>query len=71
MIMHNIFHLTFALAAAALTSSPVAVSAHSSSDDFDRGYSQGQQKAQNIWNNKEKSNFRNINDFEDKVDDYI
>jgi len=51
--------------------SDAAGSMHSNSDDFDRGYSQGQQKAQNIWKYKGGSNCKNIADFEDRVDDYI
>jgi len=45
MIKKNIFHFTFALAAA-LMSGPGAVSAYT--PDYDKGYSEGQQKAQNI-----------------------
>mmetsp|Transcript_20636 Transcript_20636/g.31855 ORF Transcript_20636/g.31855 Transcript_20636/m.31855 type:complete len:211 (-) Transcript_20636:104-736(-) len=68
MIMNNIFHFTFALAAA-LMSGPGAVSAYTS--DYDRGYSEGQQKAKNIWKNKDGGNCAYISKFEDQVDDFI
>ena len=66
--MNNIFHFTFALAAA-LMSGPGAVSAYTS--DYDRGYSEGQQKAKNIWKNKDGGNCAYISKFEDQVDDFI
>lgn len=66
--MNKIFNLTFALAAA-LMSSPVAVSAYTS--DFDRGYAQGQQAAQNIWKHKDGGNCANISDLQYQVKDYI
>lgn len=68
MIKNNIFHFTFALAAA-LMSGPGAVSAYTS--DYDRGYTEGQHKAQNIWNNKDGSNCAYISKFENQVDDFI
>jgi|SaaInl74LU_5_DNA_1037368.scaffolds.fasta_scaffold09100_2 hypothetical protein len=76
MIKNNIFHLTFTLVAAlslALMSSPVAVSAYTytSTSDYDRGYSQGQQTAQNIWKNKDGSNCKYISKLLDQVHDYI
>ena len=75
MIKSNNFNFTFALAAAsALTSSPVAVSAILSISDtyFDRGFSQGKQKAQNIWIHLTGgSTCTCISDFECQVNDYI
>ena len=66
--MNQIFNLTFALVAA-LMSSPVAVRAYKS--DFDKGYDQGQKKAQNIWNYQYGGKCTHISDFEYKVNDYI
>jgi hypothetical protein len=74
MINSNIFNFTFALAAAsALMSSPVAVSAILSISDtyFDRGFTEGQQQAQNILSHKGGSNCTCISDFECQVNDYI
>ena len=68
-MMNKIFNLTFALASA-LMSSPVAVSAYTS-DDYDRGFAQGQQAAQNIWNHKDGGNCAHISDLEYQVKDYI
>jgi hypothetical protein len=68
-MMNKIFNLTFALAAA-LMSSPVAVSAYTTSD-FDRGFAQGQQAAQNIWKHKDGGNCAHISDLEYQVKDYI
>ena len=73
MMKINIFNFTYALATvSALMSSPVAVSAILSISDtyFDRGFSQGKQKAQNIWS-KGGSNCTYISDFECQVNDYI
>lgn len=73
MINSNIFNFTYALAAAsALMSSPVAASAILSISDtyFDRGFTQGQQQAQNIWS-KGGSNCTFISDCECQINDYI
>jgi len=83
--MHNIFHLTFALAAAALTSSPVAVIglqleprlrgpvlvAVSDQDDTDRGYSDGQQQATYFWTSKFNSDCNSISSYDAKIENYI
>ena len=77
MIKSKILHFTFAFAIASalmMMTSPVAVSAILSISDtyFDRGFSQGQQQAQNFWSHlKEGSNCTYISDFECQVNDYI
>ncbi|KAL7436309.1 hypothetical protein ACHAXM_005164 [Skeletonema potamos] len=85
MIMNNIFHLTFALAAAALMSSPVAVTglhleprlrgavlvAVSDEDDYDNGYQMGQQQATYFWTNKFNSDCNRISSYDTMIGNYI
>ena len=58
---------TFALvAAAALLSSPVTAS-----DDFQRGFNQGQQSAESIWHNNDGQDCSNISNFQRQINQHI
>jgi hypothetical protein len=60
-------HSTFVLVtAAALLSSPVTAS-----DDFQRGFNQGQQSAESIWHNNDGQDCSNISNFQRQINQHI
>src|SRR6056300_289006 len=60
-------HSTFVLVtAAALLSSPVTAS-----DDFQRGFNQGQQRAESIWHNNDGRDCSNISNFQRQINHHI
>ena len=60
-------HSTFVLVtAAALLSSPVTAS-----DDFQRGFNQGQQSAESIWHNNDGQDCSNISNFQRQINRHI